>query len=659
MRTTLKRGIGRATGADGNGRAMLPPGSLTPVARYRQPPPPPRNRWTVAWHLLVWGVAVLAMVAVALVGGAYLWLHESVAATHPHSQDVKDAQRYVDDVPPPGKAAVALVLGYDHRFAESATTPSRSDTMMLLRADPQTKTISMLSFPRDMSVTVHCPGGSVFHAKINAAYANCGSKGAIETVKALTGLPINYLITVDFGGFMRVVNTLGGVWIDVDHRYFNDNHGLGSFTYAKINLLPGYQRLTGGSALAYVRFRHTDSDFYRVARQQLFVTAMKEQFQKHFSKLKVPKLVNTVSHNVEIAVGGGKELSLGKVLSYALFAYRLPAGHFFQARIDGLTGSSSLYTSDSNVEQAVQNFVSPDVAAPKVATAVALNRKLKSVAPKPEQTTAVVLNGNNVLGSAANAKYLLAQRSYRMLELPSGATGNAPSFDYDHTVVYYDPSQPGAQAAARGLAKLLAPADVAKVPAIIKPLSSGAMVTVVVGTTFHNRLVPPAPSTEIVHEAPRVVTNRDETESLVRSARSKVGFPLMVPTVLEANSIPDPEVPIRAYHLDEDHRAVRMTFRTGGRQYWGIEMTDWQDAPVFDDRSSRHVLGGRHFDFYYHGSHLHMIVLREKGVTYWVVNSLLDGLSNETMIAVARGLQPLDLPAKKRAGRSPVETRRK
>ena len=72
--------------------------------------------------------------------------------------------------------------------------------------------------------------------------------------------------------------------MDVDRRYFNDNAGVSpEFGYAKINLQPGYQRLTGGAALDYARYRHTDSDFHRVARQQLFVTAMKEQFGRSFS----------------------------------------------------------------------------------------------------------------------------------------------------------------------------------------------------------------------------------------------------------------------------------------------------------------------------------------------------------------------------------------
>ena len=176
---------------------------------------------------------------------------------------------------------------------------------MLLRTDPATKTISMLSFPRDMLVNVHCPGqaGLTREDQLRVRELRREGDGA-DRVSDLIGLPINYLITVNFRGFKQIVNRLGGVWIDIDRRYFNDNAGLSpTFGYAKINLQPGYQLLTGGSALDYVRYRHTDSDLYRVARQQQFVKAMKYQFAHNFSVLKVPKIVGALTKNIEVGVG--------------------------------------------------------------------------------------------------------------------------------------------------------------------------------------------------------------------------------------------------------------------------------------------------------------------------------------------------------------------
>jgi len=87
-----------------------------------------------------------------------------------------------------------------------------------------------------------------------------------------------------------------------------------------------------------------------------------------------------------------------------------------------------------------------------------------------------------------------------------------------------------------------------------------------------------------------------------------------------------------------------LTFTTGENgEYWGIQETDWNDAPALADAGASFVrrIRGREFSFYYSGAHLHMVVLRENGATYWVVNTILDSLSNETMLAIARGLTPL------------------
>ena len=236
-------------------------------------------------------------------GGAYLYLHESVAAVAPQSADVKMTTKRLD-LPIAGQPATALVIGYDRRAGEAKGTPSRSDTLMLIRANPKNETISLLSFPRDLRTEIICPGKSTYTDKINAAYANCGAQGTLETVEKLTGTPVNYLITVNFRGFRQLVDKLGGMWMDVDRRYFNTHSG--PTGYATINLQPGYQRLGGYQALDFVRFRHTDSDLFRNARQQLFVRALKDQIRSSFSLTKLPKVIKVLTSNIEVAQGGGK-----------------------------------------------------------------------------------------------------------------------------------------------------------------------------------------------------------------------------------------------------------------------------------------------------------------------------------------------------------------
>ncbi len=643
MRTTLKRGIGRGAPVNGNGRAVFPPGILTPVRRYTQPPPPRRSGLQLLARFLGWSFAAVLLVAGALAGGAYLYFHESVAAVQAHTPAVKAAAKRLD-VALPGHAAIALVVGYDRRANDPKGTPSRSDTIMLLRADPQTKTISLLSFPRDLWVDVRCPGRLAFGGRINTAYAYCGPAGTLETVKSLTGLPINYLITVDFHGFKEIVNKLHGVWIDVDQRYFNTHSG--PTGYATINLRPGYQRLSGQQALDFVRYRHTDSDFYRLARQQAFVKSFKQQIAGSIKPTKLPGLISAITRNVEVGRGGGRQIDGKTVLSYALFAYGLPAGHFFQAKIQNPTSDSSfdVLASSEEIQAAVGDLVNPDVEAPRKATAAVLGRKLQRRAPKPSETTVTVLNGNGVPGSAGSASYALSQRGYELLEPSGGALANAPTQDYFHTKIYFDPRVKRSKAAALAAQTLFEPADVAKLPAPIRRLSPGSALMIVVGNTFHGEIAPAS-----IDRTPRrqpAYVRYDPAASLdaLREVRRRVPFRLELPAVIERNSRLDLEQPVRVYTMTEGHKGVRMVFRTGAREYWGIQQTDWEDAPVLADRSFRHVLGKkskRTFDFYYSGPHLHMIVLRENGATYWVVNSLLDTLSNETMVAIAKGLKPL------------------
>ena len=110
--------------------------------------------------------------------------------------------------------------------------------------------------------------------------------------------------------------------------------------------------------------------------------------------------------------------------------------------------------------------------------------------------------------------------------------------------------------------------------------------------------------------------------------------------MIERTSAIDSEVPFRVYKMD-DAKTVRLTFRTGSNEYWGIQETDWSDAPALAGKNASEVIKGRQYDLYYSGSNLHMVVLRAGGASYWVVNTLLDSLSNETMLEIAKGLRPL------------------
>jgi LCP family protein required for cell wall assembly len=638
MKTTLKRGIGRGATVNGNGRAVYPPGVNTPMRRYRQPEPQPRSAWQVVRTVVLWVVLAAILVAAGTAGAAYLKTHQFIEAISPKKKADRAAAKRLD-LAIPGQPTIALVIGTDRRKGKEAELTGRSDTLILVRADPATKSLSMLSFPRDLITTIKCPGHPDLRDRINAAFSQCGTLGSVETVRALTGLPINYFITVNFRGFSELVNSLGGVWIDVDHRYLCDATNCPGVS--TINLLPGYQRLNATNALAYVRFRHFDSDLYRNARQQLFLKALKQQVSSQLGVDTVFKIMNAIEKNVIVGRGGGQALDPKTLKDYLYFAHQLPSGHVFPAKIEGLTGTNELSASPESIATAVRDFVQPDVSAPSKARDVTFGIKHRSRAPRARDTSTTVLNGNGVAGSAANASYALGQRGYKIVVPPTGQPQNAPNFQYFRTTVYYDTAQPRSKAAAAKLANLFGDADIKPLPADFATLANGAMATVVVGQNFHGTIAPAPVDKTPTRQPPRVTPNAALTRSLLLQASKRVRFRLQVPRLVESSSRLEFDSPIRVYDISKGHRAVRLTFRIGSNEYWGIQETNWNDAPALADPSFVHTIKGREYALYYSGAHLHMVVLRKDGATYWVVNSILDELSNETMLAIARGLAPL------------------
>ncbi len=180
-------------------------------------------------------------------------------------------------IPNPGSPQTILLVGSDHR----AGTPFRdlnTDTMMLVRLDPASSTINLLSVPRDLKVEVP-EGGTLVTDKLNAAYYFGGPNLLIKILQqqVFPGIKVNHVVDVGFGGFEQMINAIGCVYTDVDHRYYNNT---ATTDYSSIDLQPGYQKLCGPGALSFVRFRHTDSDIVRNARQQDFIRWAKSQFSQ-------------------------------------------------------------------------------------------------------------------------------------------------------------------------------------------------------------------------------------------------------------------------------------------------------------------------------------------------------------------------------------------
>ncbi len=620
------------------------------MVTYEQPRPR-RGVLKIIAKTLFALVALAVMVATAAAAGTWLYGEDTVAQLLPPRTKETEKTRRTLALPAPGKPAIALVLGYDKRFKGSgAGDPSRSDTIMLIRMDPAKKTMTLLSFPRDLQVPIYCPGHQYLPDRINSAWADGGAKCTVDTVKQLTGLSVNYLVTVNFKGFVQVVDKIGGVWLDIDRRYYHVNDG-GYDNYAAIDLQPGYQKLDGTQALSFVRYRHTDSDLVRNARQQLFVRAIKDRITHDFHATTIPKVVGALRKNIDV-FQGGKDIDLNTVINWALLAYEMPSGNVVRVPIENITGAgvpgNPLVAPTSSVADAVQQFLNPDVQAPAKAAASALGQKPKlKYGLAPSEVTIVALNGNAVEGAASNATAQLRAHNYRTLLPPDGLQADAPTYNYFRSQVYYRTSIARSKAAAQQVANLFGSADIQPMPLDgsaaskkIRHLSHGAMLVVVVGKTYKGNMAP-APRDTTPARTPPAVTSSDAALPYLRTARRYVPFRLQNPTVIERHSVIDSEKPVRVYTIGGGRKAVRLTFHTYGYQYWGIEETDWDQAPVFAAANETRKLKGRPYQLYFSGSHLHMVVLRDGGKSYWVVNTLNDDLSNETMLAIARGLKPL------------------
>lgn len=210
-------------------------------------------------------------------------------------------------LPPSGGGPQTIALiGSDVRTGGGASPgdPGRSDTTILLRLDPESDQIAMLSIPRDLKVEI--PG--VGTDKFNAAYAYGGTKLTLQTIRELTGLEINHVINVDFQGFAMAIDAIGCVFVDVDRDYYNSNVGkAASEMYAEIDIDPGYQKLCGPDALAYARYRHTDTDLVRSSRQQDLIGEVRNRLS--FSEIikRRNELIKAFTENTKSDISGSEE----------------------------------------------------------------------------------------------------------------------------------------------------------------------------------------------------------------------------------------------------------------------------------------------------------------------------------------------------------------
>lgn len=202
-----------------------------------------------------------------------------------------------------------LLLGIDTREGDGSTR--NTDTMIVVSLDPLNKTGAMLSIPRDTLVDI--PGFG--RDKVNAAYAYGGERRgpdiARRTVEGLLGIPVHSYALVDFEAFRQIVDSVGGVVVDIPRPLRDESFPTEDFGVQRVRFLAGPQLLDGDSALIYARSRHDSNDFSRARRQQAVLGALRVRLAQG-GLFRIPGLLDRVGPAVRTNFDPGSVIPLAR-----------------------------------------------------------------------------------------------------------------------------------------------------------------------------------------------------------------------------------------------------------------------------------------------------------------------------------------------------------
>lgn len=251
---------------------------------------------------------LLGLLAGVAMYGGYLYHHSRMLQTYLpalfrhglHQPDMATAF--------PGKQTLnLLVIGRDADYSDSdqlLKSNGRSDMLMVARVDMAQQRIDMLSIPRDTLARI--PGHGV--TKINAAHKWGGAPLTARTISENYGIPTDQYVALDFAGFEKAIDLLGGVDLVVDKKMdYDDNWG-----HLHIHLLPGSQHLNGQQAMGFVRFRHSDSDLVRVQRQQALLAALKGKLREPQTLAHLPQLLDVLDAHLASDLSTDQKLALAR-----------------------------------------------------------------------------------------------------------------------------------------------------------------------------------------------------------------------------------------------------------------------------------------------------------------------------------------------------------
>lgn len=226
-----------------------------------------------------------------------------------------------------------------------------TDTIMVASTNKATKSVNVLSLPRDTRVTFE--NGS--HGKLNSVYGSEKEKkrpsAIIKKVEEITGLDIDYYVIIHPDGFRDVIDALGGVYFDVPQRMYYSDPDQNLY----IDLQPGYQLLDGDKAEQYCRFRsgYATADLGRIQAQQAFIKALFEQKVNAGLVLKIPNLYKQLKTDFDTNISLKDAVRLGKIaLSFgtdSIETYQLPSNSQY------IGGASYMIVNEQETTKLIQD----------------------------------------------------------------------------------------------------------------------------------------------------------------------------------------------------------------------------------------------------------------------------------------------------------------
>jgi LCP family protein required for cell wall assembly len=295
-----------------------------------------------------------------------------------------------------------LLIGLDYRPGEE---DSRADTQIIVHIDPAQKSAAMVAIPRDLWVPIPHYG----EGRINSAFQHGesdpetdGPSLAMWTIEDNFGIPLRYYAQVDFTGFEKIIDTMGGLTIDVPKPLVDNDYPLGNYGVTRIYIPAGLQHMDGRTALAYARSRHADSDLGRNSRQQQVLLALRQQGINLNLITKLDQIAANLKDSVKT------NLTLQEIGSLAQLSRELDPASIQTVQIDANMVTEIITSGGADVLQPNWALIRP-----KIAQAFADPKLAK------EGARLSVQNGTAVGGMAKKLQDTLVEKGYYVADLRS------------------------------------------------------------------------------------------------------------------------------------------------------------------------------------------------------------------------------------------------